>query len=427
MLHLKIASKPIFMSILSLLIIGAMIFVACAPEDLDYIPTATPVTPTITPTPLPEGVVDPRVEQIEILAQVMPQSFTATTSFDNIVTWRVDQEETAKRRSTPPEFLNGVGLRVFYDDELNQNVEITFAVFSTPEDATNHYERTLDVREAQMSPSQTLDSLPIPNLVGGGSNRGSVAIIQMDEVYFIEVLVTVYDSVRGDPRNGTAEQVVGFWEEAISRFNTPRFKDEQIETVRALIPDQIMTSDEVWDSPAPTDIEGIDFATGFRVRYRSQNVRRDELNITVLAFDLPRDAASYYQNQQTSARGGEVSLSLRQGAPISGIDETNTAIIGSLSNGVAIFHLGEVYYVEVDVSRTTSILDQETLDTASNAALDFINQGIAAFNGATPISDNDTSESAEPTATPAPNSSNDDEPVGDAPEAAEESDTQIIG
>lgn len=433
MFGLKYVSKQGFLSMLSLLLVGVMVFVACAPEDADFASTATPVTPTMTPTPLPEGEVDPRVEQLNLLAAVLPSTFNTTTSRNEAFTWSIDAEETQARANTPPRVDNGVGLRVFYDGELNQNVEITFAIFDTPEDAAAHYDRMFDVRENAISPSTTLDTLPLPNIVGGGSNRGSIALIQMDEVYFIEVLVTVFDSVLGDPRNSTAQSSVRFLQEAIDRYNTPQYKEQQIESIVSVVPEEIVTGDETWDAPRTEDISGVTFGQGVRVRYRSQDVRRDEIFITVLAFDLPGDADTYYENQVRRDRSLELIFS--QGSPMTEFSDPNVSVTGTASSGISIFRVGDVYYLEVEILRTQSSVEPEKLVTASEIAVDFLNAGIDVFienypeasAGADIGVDEDAVDSGAE-ATPSDETGDDStDSDADDPQGAEESDSQIIG
>lgn len=188
--------------ILMLLALLALV-TACAPDDLDITPTATATltpTPTPTATPTPEGATAPEEEELELsemetlldaIIAGMPNQLAA-----GAVVWRRDFTKGTDGIEIPRNVQNGIAKRIFYNEQVGGQSNITFGVFESTEDAFAHYEFIRGIRSVLQTGRED-DTFPLPNLFGSGL-YGSVAIFQIDNV-FIEVNIELFSSTQGNP------------------------------------------------------------------------------------------------------------------------------------------------------------------------------------------------------------------------------------
>jgi hypothetical protein len=198
----------------TLILIFVFLLAACAPDGLDITPTATntpPPSPTPPPTALPEGFVDPaEVSQatLDIILENLPSEMTAGG-----IIWLIDTERGVDGFGPLPRIENGVGQKIFWKDQNGgQQMNITFAVFNTVEDATIHYEFIQGIRRP-LETGDLNDTFPQPNNFGSGL-YGSIAIFQIENV-FIEVSIELFSSTLGNPLVSISRATVRFFEEEV--------------------------------------------------------------------------------------------------------------------------------------------------------------------------------------------------------------------
>jgi hypothetical protein len=181
-----------------------------APDNLDITPspTHTPApTPTPSPTPLPENFVDPNAGNADALAVIvaaLPARLPA-----GAVEWRRDFNRGTDGVEPVARAINGVGAKVYYTEQTGGQMNLTFAIFNTPEDAAAHYEFIRGIRQP-LETGRPNDTLPQPNIFGSGL-YGSVAIFQLDNV-FIEVNIELFSSTQGNPLVPLARETMRFYD-----------------------------------------------------------------------------------------------------------------------------------------------------------------------------------------------------------------------
>ncbi len=178
-----------------LALVVLLLIAACAPDDLDFTPTAGPTNipiPTPTPTPLPEGEVDILQGIIDTFLAVVPARLGS-----GAVEWRRDFTRGDEGVEIPPNVQGGLAVRVFYTEQTGGQANLTFGIFDSDVDAAAHYDRMRNVRRGVLDTGGPNENFPMPNLFGAGL-YGSVAIFQIDTV-FVEVNIEAFSSTQGNP------------------------------------------------------------------------------------------------------------------------------------------------------------------------------------------------------------------------------------
>lgn len=176
-------------------IVLLLLVAACAPDDLDFTPTAAPTNtpaPTPTPTPLPAGEVDNLQRAIDAFLAVVPARLGS-----GAVEWRRDFTRGNEGVEIPPNVQGGLAVRVFYTEQTGGQANLTFGIFDSDVDAAAHYDRMRNVRRGVLDTGGPNENFPMPNLFGAGL-YGSVAIFQIDTL-FVEVNIEAFSSTQGNP------------------------------------------------------------------------------------------------------------------------------------------------------------------------------------------------------------------------------------
>ncbi len=174
--------------------------------DQVNIPAVGDVVAEATPEPEAQVVVSDSRQLLDHILTIVPGSINAGT-----VSWRRDNSVA----TTFVDREGGVTARISFTEAGGGLMEVTYGVFSTPEEALVYYEdvrgtlRTLDRAEER-------DTFPTPNAFGGGT-YGWDAVFVRDNV-FIRVSVPRVSSTAGDPLNPMGRQVFTILDEAIASF-----------------------------------------------------------------------------------------------------------------------------------------------------------------------------------------------------------------
>jgi len=202
--------------VLAITLLIALIVSACAPNDLDITPSPT-FTPEPTATPLPtatpegfEAEVNANEAVIEALIELLPNTIPAGAA-----QWNRDYSRGEDGIASVPGLTNGVGQRMYYSEQTGGQMNISFVVFDSEEDAIANYERIQGIRPV-LSTGESDDTFPEPNLFGA-SNQGSYGIIQIDN-YFIEVFIELFSSTGGNPLKPVSRSAVRFFEDNREAF-----------------------------------------------------------------------------------------------------------------------------------------------------------------------------------------------------------------
>lgn len=349
-------------SLLLLLVLIILVVSACdrvgrAPEDLDVTPTLTPTptfTPSPSPTPLPEGVSEEpaavtgvEAQLATILAEV-PDTVTA-----GAVQWRKDN---ARGVETPVNIQNGVAGKVFFTEQIGGQANITFGVFNSADDAKAHFDRMFGIREsvAVGNPNQ---NFPAPNMFGSGL-YGSYALMQVQEIYFVEVYVEAFSSTSGNPLVPLAQQALNLLEAGITTFATPDTKPQQVEAIIAALPDEIQAGDVTWARRVTRDPEiltEIPDGRGAKILYQTDGA---DLYVTYLVFDSAEAMTAYYNARLAAQREGALSYSVSGGSEESDLPAPNTFASSQLIASAGLLQVNGTSLVEVEM---TSEIPNESL------------------------------------------------------------------
>lgn len=359
-------------------------FYLVAPDDLDVTPSPTNTlepTATPSPTPTPEDFIDPNLANenaVDIIIAAVPARLPA-----GAVEWRRDFTGgiSGEGLDVVPRAINGAGAKVFYTEQTGGQMNLTFAVFNTSEDAAAHYEFIRGLRQP-LETGEPDDTMPLPNLFGAGL-YGSIAIFQIDNV-FIEVSIELFSSTQGNPLVPLARATVRFFEGVQPQFEA----DDTEEAVAAAesatgntlldafleaMPGQI-SGNAIWTRDM-TRSDGLEFPTTFgdgdviRVFYGEQT--GGAMQWTIGVFATAEDALAQYER----FRG------IREG-----LDEENANedfpephIFGQgLYGSVALFQLDTVF-IEVLIERAPGTVDNP-LTSISRTVLDTLEAAQASIN-----------------------------------------------
>lgn len=199
-------------ALLAILLVAACAPCAfCAPDNLDITPspTLTPA-PTATPSPtaLPENFQQEIVvadAQLALILDNLPARIPAGAA-----EWRLDLKRGTDGVDPLRNLTNGVGSKVYYNEQTGGQMNLSFAVFDTPEDALANYQRIKDITSVLANGKED-DSFPTPNIFGSGL-YGSVALFQIEN-YFIEVNIELFSSTQTNPLVSLARATVRYFDE----------------------------------------------------------------------------------------------------------------------------------------------------------------------------------------------------------------------
>lgn len=400
--------------------LGIAILSACAPEDKDYTPTAPP--PTITPSPPPASSdttdtgggetpsVDAKQAQLDAIIASIPVNMPAGAE-----QWQINISRGDKGFENPPNVQNGIGKRVYYRTQAASEMQITFAVFDTPEAAQAHFERIQGVRSTVLRAGTQRDDFPTPNIFGLGTTTGSVALIQ-DGNYFVEVFIEVYSSVGQNPLVPSARQAVNVLNAGIARYSTPDLKPSRIEAVDVVLPDEFTLGDAVWERDAsqnfPEPLEVGNNGLSIRAIYKAD--AGNEVVFTYAVFDTAGDANAFYT--ETSRQNLSASIRLNpagQGQTRDEFPQPNVFASGVAYIAAGVFHSNEVFVVVVSLE-TTSLPEGDPIVELAQQAATFLQQSLVPIENTAPSTD----VTAEPTEI-----ATEEVPADTTPEAT----TQIAG
>jgi len=206
-------------TLMMLMIFALAVISACdavmAPDDLDITPTATatlPPTATPSPTPLPEGATDPLAdaqEQLDLILENIPNQLPA-----GAIQWRRNYEafDSVDGIGELLRIDNGVGNKIFFNEQTGGQMNVTYAFFDSPESAEAHYEFIKGIRR-QLDTGDSDDSFPGQSLFGQNSGA-AVAIIQVDNT-FIEVFIEAFSSTQGSPLKPLARAALRYHDDTL--------------------------------------------------------------------------------------------------------------------------------------------------------------------------------------------------------------------
>ncbi|MDQ7033912.1 MAG: hypothetical protein Q9P01_03480 [Anaerolineae bacterium] len=360
-------------------------FSLIAPDDLDITPSPTnTLVPTATPspTPLPEDFIDPALANeraLETIVAAIPARIAA-----GAVEWRRDLSGGLSRTGLDvvPRAINGAGAKIYFNEQTGGQMNLTFAVFNTPEDAAAHYEFIRGIRQP-LEIGEPDESMPLPNIFGSGT-YGSLAIFQIDNV-FIEVNIELFSSTQGNPLVPLARATIRFFEEVQPQLEASNAEEvvaevEESVTGNALLdafletmPEQIM-GDAIWTRDM-TRSDGLEFPSNFgegdviRVFYGEQT--GGAMQWTIGVFATAEDALAQYERFK----------GIREG-----LDDENTNedfpqphIFGQgLYGSVALFQLDTIF-IEVLIERAPGTI-ANPLNSISRTVLDTLETAQASVN-----------------------------------------------
>lgn len=377
-----------FLGYRSVVLLLLLLLAACAPDDLDITPTATSTPePTATPTatPVPEDFVDPNLDNQRVLDTILaeiPASIPA-----GAVQWRRDLTRAEDGVETITRAENGVGARVFYTEQTGGQMNLTFAVFDTVEDAATHYAFIQSIRQPLETGNEN-DTFPTPNIFGSGL-YGSVAIFQIDTV-FIEVNIELFSSTQSNPLVPLARATLDFYEELEFDFDSSSAASDVeaassadtdtasvghplMDAVLVNLPGQIM-GDAIWTRDFER-FDGLqipdsfDNGTVIRVFYREQT--GGALQLTYGVFDTVEDAVAQYDRFKGIRDG--------LGEENSNEDFPQPHIFGQgLYGSVALFQIDDVF-IEVLIERAPGTVANPLL-SISRTALQTLEDAQASLN-----------------------------------------------
>lgn len=404
----------------SILVVGLMALSACAPEDLDYTPTAPPPTLTLTPTPASANngggetpTVDANAAQVDAIIASLPSIIPAED-----LQWRIDRSRGTDGFETPPNIQNGAATRIYYGDSGGYKMYITFAVFVDPAAAEVYYERILGIRDdTVLKNGIQFDNFPTPNLFGPQSTTGSVSILR-NENFFIEVFIESYSSRGDNPLEATTRQAVNILNAGITRYNSPDLKPARMEAITAVLPAEFTIGSGVWERDASQDYAAPLEAgeNGLAIRGVYRNGAGGEATFTYTVFDTLDDATAFY-SESTRAN---LSTTLRlnpagQGQTRDDFPQPNVfgSSVGYIAGGV--FQSNDVFVVQIALD-FTALPEGDPLPDLAQQALAFLEQSLATTSGEAPAE-----------GTPVPNVTEAPTPAAEENAATPEATQQIIG
>ncbi len=362
--------------------LGIVILSACAPDDLDYTPTPAP--PTITPSPTPAPVdttdagggdaqpVDAKQAQLDAVVASIPVNMPAGAE-----QWQIDTKRGENGFETPLNITDGIGKRVFYRTQAASAMQITYAVFDTPELAQAHFEHFQEVRSTVLRAGTQRDDFPTPNVFGLGTTTGSVALIQ-DGNYFVEVFIEVYSSVGQNPLVASARQAVNVLTAGITRYSTPDLKPSRIEAVDVVLPATFTLGDLVWERDAsqnyPEPLEVGNNGLSVRAIYKSDG--DSEVTFAYAVFDTVDDAAAFYSD--ISRQNLSASLRLNpagQGQTRDDFPQPNVFASGVAYIAAGVFQSNDVFVVVISLE-TTSIPEGDPIAELAQQAATVLQQSL---------------------------------------------------
>lgn len=331
--------------LLIVFILGACDRLGQAPEDLDVTPTHTAI-PTATPSPTPaadatedaSAEMDSPQAQLDVILSVIPNTVTAGS-----VQW---QRDNARGIEVPASVQNGVAGKVFFTEQIGGKSNITYAIFETAEDAKAHYDNMVDIREP-MALGKSDASFPSPNILGAGL-YGSYALFQINEIYFVEVLIEIFSSTSGNPLNPLSRQALEFLEAGITKFSTPDTKPQQIEAIVAALPDEVQAGAVTWArrlTREPEILEDIPEGRGVKALYQIDNA---DLFVTYVVFDTAEAMAAYYNTRLAAQREGALNYSISGGAEEADLPAPNAFSGETLAASAALLQVNERYLIELE-------------------------------------------------------------------------------
>lgn len=338
-----------------LLLVSACDRVGRAPEDLDITPTITP-TATFTPVPTPSANETPSAETLQagdlqaqldmILAQV-PDTVTA-----GAVQWRKDN---AAGVQIPANIVNGTGGKIFFTEQIGGKSNITYAIFNSAADAKAHFDKLFSIREP-VAVGNPNANFPTPNMFGSGL-YGSYALMQVQEIYFIEVYIEAFSSTAGNPLIPLAQQALNFLNAGITKFATPDTKPQQIEAIIAALPDEITVGETVWTrrvTREPEILETIPEGRGVKMLYQTDDA---DLFVTYVVFDTPEAAAAYYNTRQAARREGTLTYEVAGGSEESDLPTPNLFTSSQLVASAALIQTSDTTLMELEMTSEGSVYD----------------------------------------------------------------------
>lgn len=209
-------SKNYRFRVIVLALITMFIVVACAPDNLDITPspTFTPEpSPTPSPTPEPEGFeaeVEKNQAVLDALVELLPNTVPAGAA-----QWKWDFSRAEDGVEDLLNVTNGVGYKIYFNEQTGGQMSLSYAVFDTTEDALANYERIKGIRSVLETGESNAD-FPDPNIFGQGL-YGSVALFQIDN-YFIEVSIELFASTQGNPLVPISRAAIRFFEDNRDAF-----------------------------------------------------------------------------------------------------------------------------------------------------------------------------------------------------------------
>lgn len=167
---------------------------------------------------------DVKPERLDAILAVLPDEITAGETV-----WQ-------RRVTRDPEIVddidNGLGARVLYNEENGGEATLGFYVYDTTEDMLEHYDaqrRLRRTRELRLNLREGLpeEALPSDNLIVAGTVHGEVAIVQVSEIYLVDIeLFTAESDGMIVP---LAEEALIVIEEAIALFDAGGAESEESE------------------------------------------------------------------------------------------------------------------------------------------------------------------------------------------------------
>jgi hypothetical protein len=285
-----------------------------------------------TNTPVPSAAIDPGASGgnqavLDAILAAVPNQIPA-----GAIIWRRNQSQEMQAVTN---IQNGVGMKVFFNEQTGGTSTLTFAVFNTPDDAAVYYSFIEGLRTV-LENGRPLENLPQPNLAGSGL-YGSNAIFQLDNL-FVEVSVELFSSTQGNPIPSLSQQAINIVQaglsaapaDAASAEEAPAEATEEalgaetasanqavVESVLGALPPLLQTSVE-WrlDNAAAPEYEAVEGGGTTGSVHYTTSAPADAF-IFVSAFDDAPQAESFFDAQH------ELHETLRAANPSDNFEQPN--------------------------------------------------------------------------------------------------------